>query len=131
MDALLDWFEHFGADSLDRLDEFYTEDCYFRDPFNEVHNRAALKKLFTDMLKLKDLDFDIKERLRQDDKAFITWDFRFTLMGKSQCIHGGSLLHFAADGRVKSHVDYWDAAANVYEKMPGLGTLIRLVKKLF
>jgi len=131
MEALLNLFENFNADSINKLDQFYTEDCYFRDPFNEVHNREQLRKLFTEMLKLKDLSFEVHEKIQQDDKAFINWDFRFTILGKAQCIHGGSLLHFAADGKVKSHVDYWDAAEGVYEKLPGFGALIRLVKKLF
>ena len=131
MEALLNLFENFNADSINKLDQFYTEDCYFRDPFNEVHNREQLRKLFTEMLKLKDLSFEVHEKIQQDDKAFINWDFRFTILGKAQCIHGGSLLHFAADGKVKSHVDYWDAAEGVYEKLPGFGALVRLVKKLF
>lgn len=131
MDALVNFFENFNADSIARLDQFYTEDCYFRDPFNEVHNRAELKALFTEMLKLKDLSFEVKERIQQDDRAFINWDFRFKILGKDQCIHGGSLLHFAADGKVTRHVDYWDAAEGVYEKLPGFGALVRLVKKLF
>jgi len=131
MDALLDWFQNFNAGSLQKLQDFYTEDCYFRDPFNEAHNREQLHALFTDMLKLQDLRFVILERIQQGQKAFITWDFHFKIMGKAQCIHGGSLMTFADDGRVKSHVDYWDAATNVYEKLPGLGSVIRLVKKLF
>ena len=131
MEALLNLFENFNADSINKLDQFYTEDCYFRDPFNEVHNREQLRKLFGEMLKLKDLSFEVHEKIQQDDKAFINWDFRFTILGKAQCIHGGSLLHFAADGKVKSHVDYWDAAEGVYEKLPGFGALVRLVKKLF
>ncbi|MEN8670437.1 MAG: nuclear transport factor 2 family protein [Ketobacter sp.] len=131
MDALLDLFENFNADSINQLDQYYSEDCYFRDPFNEVHNRDQLRELFKDMLKLKDLSFEVHEKIQQGDKAFINWDFRFSILGKPQCIHGGSLLHFAADGKVQRHVDYWDAAEGVYEKLPGFGTLVRLVKKLF
>jgi ketosteroid isomerase-like protein len=131
MEALLNFFENIDASGLEKLEEYYTDDCYFRDPFNEVHNRAELYKLFKAMLKLKDLGFDIHDRIQQGDKAFITWDFRFKALGKQQCIHGGSLLTFAEDGRVKSHVDYWDAAEGVYEKIPGLGSILRLIKKAF
>lgn len=131
MEALLNFFENIDASGLEKLEQYYTDDCYFRDPFNEVHSRAELYKLFKAMLKLKDLSFDIHDRIQQGDKAFITWDFRFNALGKQQCIHGGSLLKFAADGRVKSHVDYWDAAEGVYEKIPGLGSVLRLIKKAF
>ncbi|RLT93993.1 nuclear transport factor 2 family protein [Ketobacter sp.] len=131
MEAILELFENINDGALEKLDQYYTEDCYFRDPFNEVHNRDALYKLFKAMLKLKGLEFEIHDRIQQEDKAFITWDFRFKALGKQQCIHGGSLLKFAADGRVKSHVDYWDAAEGVYEKIPGLGSVLRLIKKAF
>ena len=131
MEALLNFFENIDADGLEKLDQYYTDECYFRDPFNEVHSREELYKLFKAMLKLKDLGFDIHDRIQQGDKAFITWDFRFKALGKQQCIHGGSLLTFAEDGRVKSHVDYWDAAEGVYEKIPGLGSILRLIKKAF
>ncbi|MAR90605.1 MAG: nuclear transport factor 2 family protein [Pseudomonadota bacterium] len=129
MQALLNFFEHFDAHALERLDQFYTEDCYFRDPFNEVHNRDQLHELFADMLKLQDLRFEFREQLQQEDKAFVTWDFHFRILGRPQSIHGGSLLHFAADGRVQRHVDYWDAAAGVYEKIPVLGGILRQLKK--
>ena len=44
-------------------------------------------------------------------------------------IHGGTLLHFAPDGRVTSHRDYWDAAGELYEKIPLLGALLRRIKR--
>ncbi len=131
MEQLLNLFENIDADALDKLDQYYTEDCYFRDPFNEIHGQDALRKMFKAMLKLKDLEFEIYDKIQDGNTAFINWDFRFKALGKQQCIHGGSLLHFADDGRVKSHVDYWDAAEAVYEKIPGLGSMLRLIKKAF
>lgn len=38
---------------------------------------------------------------------------------------GASLVRFAADGRVVYHRDYWDAAEELYEKLPVLGRLMR------
>jgi hypothetical protein len=43
-------------------------------------------------------------------------------------IDGMSDLAFAADGRVRSHVDHWDAASQLYEKVGGLGWLMRFLK---
>jgi hypothetical protein len=36
---------------------------------------------------------------------------------------------FAADGRIARHRDYWDVAEELYEKVPLLGGLMRLVKR--
>lgn len=33
-------------------------------------------------------------------------------------IHGGTLLHFAPDGRVVNHRDYWDAAGELCKSTP-------------
>jgi len=131
MQSLKELLENFNADALERLDEIYVEDCYFRDPFNELHNRDQVYKLFRAMLKLKGMRFVVHETVEQPGKAFVTWDFFFQALGKEHGIHGGSLLHFAEDGRIKRHVDYWDAAEGIYEKIPGLGLVLRQIKKLF
>ena len=35
----------------------------------------------------------------------------------------------APTGRVVAHRDYWDAAEELYEKLPVLGALMRLLKR--
>ncbi len=49
--------------------------------------------------------------------------------GRAQQIHGGTLLTLAADGRIAAHRDYWDAAEGVYEKLPFVGALLRVIKR--
>ncbi|MEO8598749.1 MAG: nuclear transport factor 2 family protein, partial [bacterium] len=68
----------------------------------------------------------------QGDTAFLTWDFRFRMKRFStekQCIRGATHLRFDADGRVNFHRDYWDAAEELYEKLPLLGGFMRLLKR--
>jgi hypothetical protein len=36
---------------------------------------------------------------------------------------------FAPDGRVIRHRDYWDAAQELYEKMPVIGGLMRWLRR--
>ena len=38
-----------------------------------------------------------------------------------------SEIRFAPDGRVRAHIDHWDASREVYRKLPVLGWLIGLV----
>ena len=38
-------------------------------------------------------------------------------------------MRFAADGRVVYHRDCWDAAEELYEKLPVLGALMRWLKR--
>ncbi len=44
-------------------------------------------------------------------------------------IRGASHLRFAGDGRIAMHRDYWDAAEELYEKLPLLGALMRWLKR--
>ena len=44
-------------------------------------------------------------------------------------ILGASQLVFDAQGRVVLHRDYWDAAEELYEKLPVVGSLMRWLKR--
>jgi hypothetical protein len=59
------------------------------------------------------------------------WDFSFRLKGTCApiTIHGSSHLRFNAVHQVIYHRDYWDAAEELYEKIPVLGSLMRLIKR--
>jgi len=48
---------------------------------------------------------------------------------RTQRIQGVSQLELAADGRISLHRDYWDAAEELYEKLPLLGALMRWLKR--
>ena len=41
----------------------------------------------------------------------------------------GSHLVLDAQGRITLHRDYWDAAEELYEKLPGVGALMRWLKR--
>lgn len=45
-----------------------------------------------------------------------------------QTIRGATRLHFDEQGRVELHRDYWDAAEELYEKLPLVGGLMRWLK---
>jgi steroid Delta-isomerase len=68
----------------------------------------------------------------QGPQCFLTWDFVFRMKRfrrDEQLIRGGSHLLLAVDGRIREHRDYWDAAEELYEKLPVLGTLMRWLKR--
>jgi len=55
--------------------------------------------------------------------------FRFRRSGPEQVIQGVSPLTFDDDGRVNFHRDYWDAASELYMKLPGISLLLRLLRR--
>lgn len=127
------FFESITPESAARIDEIYAPDAYFKDPFNEVRGVAEIRRIFEHMFaQLAEPRFVIRDTVAQGADAFLTWDFRFRLRrfrDTEQVIHGASHLRFAPDGRVCFHRDYWDAAEELYEKLPFLGGLMRWLKR--
>lgn len=128
---LIDWYATLSPESLEALGTYYTEDAYFKDPFNEVRSREAILEIFRDMFEtLEKPRFVVDDAINEGNKAFIIWQFNFGWRGKTMSIKGGSHLRFSADGRVEYHRDYWDAAEELYEKMPVLGWILRRLKSM-
>ena len=77
--------------------------------------------------------FIVHTRIEQGDEAFLTWDFRFRIKkykpDVEQVLRGGSHLGFDPQNKVCYHRDYWDAAEELYEKLPLIGGLMRFVKR--
>ena len=131
---LVAFFENLTPDSLDQLNQFYTPGAYFKDPFNEVRGLAEVRGIFSHMYEaLRQPRFVVTDSIAQGDQCFLTWNFEFYFKGfdkaTPQTIRGGSHIKFTADGLVDFHRDYWDAAEELYEKLPLLGGLMRWLKK--
>ena len=133
VDQIVARFERLSPQDLPRLAEIYTPGARFKDPFNEVQGVAAITRIFEHMfVSLEDPRFVIRDRVVQGDQCFLSWDFNFRMKRFSrdeQVIRGGSHLRLAADGRITEHRDYWDAAEELYEKLPVVGALMRWLKR--
>ena len=133
LDRLIRVFETLSPDHVSELANLYSANAYFKDPFNEVRGQAAIIAIFNHMYQQVDEPrFEIKQSILEGDDAFIVWDFHFRMKNKAgpeQCIHGSSHLGFSSDHKLNYHRDYWDSAEELYEKIPGLGWLMRLLKR--
>ena len=116
-----------------QLGAVYAPGARFKDPFNEVQGLAPIGAIFVHMFEQVDNPrFVVTTRVAQDGQAFLTWDFLFTMKRFSkaqQCIRGATHLVFNAEGLVEVHRDYWDAAEELYEKLPLLGALMRWLRR--
>jgi steroid Delta-isomerase len=127
------FYETLTPDRLAALPALYAEQACFKDPFNEVRGIAAIEAIFAHMFRQVHAPrFVIHDRAMSGAVAFLTWDFRFRRHAADvddTVIRGATLLRFGADGRVEFHRDYWDAAGELYEKLPVLGTLMRWLRR--
>ncbi len=124
--ALIGLYESLTPPTLDDLAGRYARGCRFKDPFNEVEGRAAVRRIFEHMFEtVKAPRFVVTSAFAEGDQAFLAWDFH----AGDLVIRGASHLSFDAAGLVAEHRDYWDAAEELYEKLPVLGALMRLLKR--
>jgi ketosteroid isomerase-like protein len=127
-------FEALTPADVARLGDYYADDARFKDPFNEVVGTAAIRRVFEHMYVALDAPrFVVHDVVAEGDQCFLTWDFLFRFKRFSpavtQTVRGGSHLIFAGDGRIALHRDYWDAAEELYEKLPAVGALMRWLKR--
>lgn len=137
LQAVVHFFEHLQPTDVQRIAELYTADAQFKDPFNEVQGTTAIAHIFTHMFDaLESPRFVITQHVLQGTQAFVTWDFLFAMPrmndGQTQTIRGATHFVFREDAgvwRVALHRDYWDAAEELYERLPVIGGLMRWLKR--
>jgi ketosteroid isomerase-like protein len=137
LQRVVHFFERLQPSEVAQIAQLYTADAQFKDPFNEVQGTAAIERIFAHMFEaLEKPRFVITQQVHNGAHCFVTWDFFFSVprMGKSatQIIRGAThfvLREEAGVWRVAVHRDYWDAAEELYEKLPMVGSLMRWLKK--
>lgn len=134
-DALIQFYHDISLDSLARFPEFYSDNAYFKDPFNEVRGVAAIQRIFTHMFsQVAEPRFVITEKVVDAGGVMLIWEFYFRVRlwgkGEAQVMRGVSHLKFDHDGKVNYHRDYWDTAEELYMKLPALGSLMRGLRRV-
>jgi len=135
-DTLQDYvafFEILTPDSLHRLRELCTPDVHFRDPFNDSRGikpfQAALAKMFEDLTEPR---FTVTDQAVGNQACYLRWIFTFgSKRPPNGCrrIEGISEIHLNAAGKVTAHIDHWDAGGQIYEQVPLLGSLVRMIRR--
>ena len=127
---IVDWFESLQPQTLGTISGIYAFNAHFRDPFNDVCGTAAIRAVYEHMFEtLEHPRFEVIESVAQGQQICLVWMFRFTWRAKSFEIEGSTLFDLDSDGLIARHRDYWDVAQGLYEHLPVLGPLLRLVRK--
>jgi len=128
------YFEAVTPQNLSRLGEFYDPQARFKDPFNEVSGIPAIQHIFAHMfVQLDKPRFVVTNQVLQGNQGFLTWEFKFGFKGfktgQTQTILGATHLVMNEAGLITLHRDYWDAAEELYEKLPVVGRVMRWLKR--
>lgn len=129
---LIGWYATLSIDTLPDLSLFYAPTATFKDPFNEVSGIPAIQNIFVHMFdSTENPRFVFIDTIEQNQQAFVTWHFMFRLHGREYTVKGGSHLRFDETGLIIEHRDYWDAAEELWQKLPLVGVPVRWLRGKF
>lgn len=135
VDALIPFYENLRPQDVHRFDAYYRLDARFRDPFNDVSSIEGIKRIFSHMFtQVHDPVFRITKSIVGEGDAILFWTFHFRFKGmgckNAESLEGVTHLSFDETGRVTLHRDYWDAAEELYGRLPVIGSLMRGLQRM-
>lgn len=135
LENFLATYQRLDLGKLQSLRSIYDRNVEFIDPFTRIQGLDDLLRYFESMYRnVISCEFDQQQRIGQEALWALTWKMTYRhpkiAKGKAITLDGCSVLKFNREtGKVLYHRDYFDAGAMLYEKLPLLGSLIRLVKR--
>jgi steroid delta-isomerase len=131
----VDFFQALSPGRLQDLSDVMTDDVHFVDPFNDVIGRDKVALIFEHMFRtLESPTFKVTHAASipgPNRAGLLRWDLHATLKSRGReplRIVGMSEVHLAADGRIREHIDHWDAGQQIYERIPLLGWVLRRIR---
>ncbi|MCB0322696.1 MAG: nuclear transport factor 2 family protein [Bdellovibrionales bacterium] len=128
------YWETLAPETVDEILRLAAPDVHFRDPFNEVRDRELMRRIIAETFHVADeVKFRIVQRAFAESVVFLKWEMELRpkrlKSAKLWRVVGMSELRFDEQGRLVEHLDYWDAAAGFYERLPVIGSLLRLIRR--
>lgn len=126
------FYETLSPGTLDELRRLVAPEVRFKDPFNDVRGVEALLRATAAMFRFGTPRFEILDQALSERAGYLLWRYTVDINAATpRIIEGMTELRFDAEGRVVEHIDHWDAAEQLYETLPLLGSLLRLIKRRF
>ncbi len=125
-------FSNLNLKNIEQFDNLVDKDIEFSDPFNCFKGVKNFKKVFYHMFEnVKDPSFIILDYSKNNNKVFLKWQMVFYAFKSKQFIEGISEITLNNEGKINSHVDYWDSMNGLFIKLPFIGILYKLSLKIF
>lgn len=128
-------YRQLSRDTLTRelLLTAYHADIQFTDPLHSITGVDAMQHYFAELYSnIIDCEFEFHDEYFANDTAIICWTMHYRHPhlrgGKTITVSGNSQLRFDSNG-IYWQRDFVDMGAMLYEHIPLLGSLIRLIKR--
>lgn len=128
----LNLFSNLNKENIKKFDDLVVKDIIFIDPFNNIKGLDNFKNIFYHMFDtVEEPKFDIVDYAQNEDHIFLKWKMTFYAFKASQTIEGMSDITLNKEGKVISHLDYWDSLNGIFIKLPFLGFLYKISLRMF
>ena len=125
-------FSNLSPENINEFDELISKDIVFKDPFNKIIGIHAFKRIFYHMFEnVKDPKFLIIDYSINKQSVFLKWKMTFFAFKSLQSIEGMSELLLNDDGKVCTHIDYWDSLNGIFIKIPFIGYFYKISLLMF
>ena len=129
--AYIACLEALTPERLPKLSGHLASQARFRDPFNDVVGREAVIRVFSKMFEdVTDIEFSARDLVCSGAVCFFAWTLRCRLRRnrKALTLKGVTELRLDDEGRIAAHIDHWDAAGQLYAKLPLLGWILNRLR---
>ena len=128
----LNLFSNLNKENIKKFDDLVVKDIIFIDPFNNIKGLDNFKNIFYHMFDtVEEPKFDILDYAQNKDHIFLKWKMTFYAFKALQTIEGMSDITLNKEGKVISHLDYWDSLNGIFIKLPFLGFLYKISLRMF
>jgi hypothetical protein len=117
-----------------KIRHVYAENAYYNDALKEVNGIDAIEAYLLKGLKaLESCTFEFPDTAVSGGDYYFRWvvDMKYKILNKGRAFrsYGMTQIRFDETGKVVLQQDFWDSASGVFEHIPLLGGLIKLIKR--
>ncbi|MGY8994433.1 MAG: nuclear transport factor 2 family protein [Rhodospirillales bacterium] len=124
------YLEALTVDRVRDIQNYVSENVTFRDPIHDVTGSVKMRRIFERLFAIvSDIEFHIDSHATNGRIVFFRWILTGLLSGKRWTVEGVTRLSFDDQGMVTSHLEYWDAASQLYDRFPVIGSILRWLRR--
>lgn len=132
VEQFIEIYQKLNKDNLSLLGRVYADEICFIDPLHKIEGLTALTRYFAGLYQnVQQIHFEIKEVLKSDDHAAIFWQMHYShpKLNKGQLIAVEGMSQLKFNQKIIYHRDYFDLGQMLYEHLPCMGSVVRLLKQ--
>jgi hypothetical protein len=127
-------YQQLDASNVEKIETVYAPEIQFQDPFHQIDGLQNLKHYFKDLyLNVDTISFEFGESISDGNNHFVDWVMNLTHpklnKGRTIKVPGATFLKVNETQQIISHRDFFDAGVMLYEQIPVLGGLVRMIKR--